>query len=74
MAEQEFKFLFKPHLLHLYLNNSEFMQQGGRKKRTAKFLCATNVTGLLLLWGGGGVLPQILDRGVPRRFVNPNPI
>ena len=24
--------------------------------------------------GGGGVLPQILDRGVPRRFVNPNPI
>ena len=24
--------------------------------------------------GGGGVLPQILDRGVLRRFVNPNPI
>ena len=24
--------------------------------------------------GGGGVLPQILDRGVPRRFLNPNPI
>ena len=24
--------------------------------------------------GGGGVLPLILDRGVPRRFVNPNPI
>ena len=23
---------------------------------------------------GGGVLPQILDRGVPRRFWNPNPI
>ena len=23
--------------------------------------------------GGGGVLPRILDRGVPRRFVNPNP-
>ena len=22
----------------------------------------------------GGVLPQILDRGVPLRFVNPNPI
>ena len=22
----------------------------------------------------GGVLPQILDRGVPRRFLNPNPI
>ena len=22
----------------------------------------------------GGVLPRILDRGVPRRFVNPNPI
>ena len=21
-----------------------------------------------------GVLPRILDRGVPRRFVNPNPI
>ena len=24
--------------------------------------------------GGGGVLPKILDRGVPRRFLNPNPI
>ena len=24
--------------------------------------------------GGGGVLPRILDRGVPRGFVNPNPI
>ena len=24
--------------------------------------------------GGGGVLPRILDGGVPRRFVNPNPI
>ena len=23
--------------------------------------------------GGGGVLQRILDRGVPRRFVNPNP-
>ena len=23
---------------------------------------------------GGGVLPRIVDRGVPRRFVNPNPI
>ena len=23
---------------------------------------------------GGEVLPQILDRGVPRRFLNPNPI
>ena len=23
---------------------------------------------------GGGVLPKILDRGVPRRFLNPNPI
>ena len=22
----------------------------------------------------GGVLPQILDRGVPRRFLKPNPI
>ena len=22
----------------------------------------------------GGVLPQILDRGMPRRFLNPNPI
>ena len=22
----------------------------------------------------GGVLPKILDRGVPRRFLNPNPI
>ena len=24
--------------------------------------------------GEGGVLPKILDRGVPRRFLNPNPI
>ena len=24
--------------------------------------------------GGGGVLPRILDRGVPQGFVNPNPI
>ena len=24
--------------------------------------------------GGGGVLPKILDRGVPRRFSNPYPI
>ena len=24
--------------------------------------------------GGGGLLPRILDRGVPRRFVDPNPI
>ena len=24
--------------------------------------------------GGVGVLPQILDRGVPRRFLKPNPI
>jgi len=29
-------------------NNSEFTQQDGRKKRTAKHLCVTNVTGLLL--------------------------
>ena len=31
----------------------------------------------LRFFGGfspGGVLPQILDRGVPRRFLNPNPI
>ena len=29
------------------LCNSEFMQQDGRKKRTAKFLSVTNVTELL---------------------------
>ena len=29
-------------------SNSEFRQQDGRKKRTAKRFCATNVTGLLL--------------------------
>ena len=28
---------------------SEFTQQDGRKKRTAKHLCVTNVTGLLRL-------------------------
>ena len=27
-----------------------------------------------LAGGGGGVLLRILDRGVPRRFLNPNPI
>ena len=27
---------------------NKFMQQDGRKKRTAKHLCVTNVTGLLL--------------------------
>ena len=32
----------------LFLSNSEFTQQDGRKKRTAKRLCVTNVTGLLL--------------------------
>ena len=32
-----------------FLVNSEFTQQDGRKKRTAKRLCVTNVTGLLLL-------------------------
>ena len=33
------------------------------------------VTGTLLdPPGGEGVLPQILDRGVPRWFLNPNPI
>ena len=31
------------------VDNSEFMQQGGREKRTVKHLCVTtNVTGLLL--------------------------
>ena len=29
-------------------NISEFTQQDGRKKRTAKCLCVTNVTGLFL--------------------------
>ena len=29
--------------------SSEFMQQDGRKKRTAKRLCVTNLTWLLLL-------------------------
>ena len=24
--------------------------------------------------GGGGVFPRILDRDVPRRFLNPNPV
>ena len=31
-------------------------------------------TPLFIHGAPGGVLPQILDRGVPRRFVNPNPI
>lgn len=29
---------------------------------------------LTLVTSRGGVLPRILDRGVPRRFLNPNPI
>ena len=32
----------------LFTSNSEFTQQDGRKKRTAKRLSVTNVTGLLL--------------------------
>ena len=28
----------------------------------------------VLVFVARGVLPPILDRGVPRRFVNPNPI
>ena len=31
------------------MHNSEFTQQDGRKNRTAKCLCVTNVTGLLLM-------------------------
>ena len=30
-------------------DNSEFTQHDGRKKRTAKRLCVTNVTGLLFM-------------------------
>ena len=33
---------------HMMYNNSEFTQQDGRKKRTAKCLCDTNATGLFL--------------------------
>ena len=31
------------------MHNSEFTQQDGRKNRTAKCLCVTNITGLLLM-------------------------
>ena len=34
--------------MHLPVN-SEFMQQDSKKKRMAKHLCVTNVTGLLLM-------------------------
>ena len=40
--------LFFIDLLTSYYN-IEFMQQDGRKKRVAKCLCVTNVTGMLLM-------------------------
>ena len=41
-----------------------------------KVLCGMFLFSFLALTpgGGGGVLRQILDRGVPRRLLNPNPI
>ena len=39
-----------------------------------KFGHQTETTACLQVPGGGGVHPRILDKGVPRRFVNPNPI
>ena len=49
-------------------NNSEFTQQDGRKKTTAKRLCVTNVTGLFLAWSSlklmfSGLLQKELFKG-----------
>ena len=41
-------FFFFPELWHSPLDNSEFTQQDGRKKKTAERLCVTNVTRLFL--------------------------
>ena len=41
-------FVVNQQMLKLLCNNSEFTQQDSRKKRMAKCLCVTNVTGLLL--------------------------
>ena len=40
----------------------------------AKLWSSMRVFLLSLFPGGGGVLPRILDRGVPQRFLNPDPI
>ena len=41
-------YVFKMFQCALCSHISEFTQQDGRKKRTAKHLCVTNMTGLLL--------------------------
>ena len=42
--------LLRPSVSQPPDNNSEFMQQDGRKKRTAKHSCVTNLIGLLLVF------------------------
>lgn len=41
-------FVVNQQVLQLLCNNSEFTQHDSRNKRTAKCLCMTKVTGLLL--------------------------
>ena len=42
--------LLRPSVSQPPHNNSEFTQQDGRKKRTAKHSCVTNLIGLLLVF------------------------
>ena len=42
--------LLRPSVSQTPDNNSDFTQQDGRKKRTAKHSCATNLIGLLLVF------------------------
>ena len=51
-------------MLHLV---TSYMKQSTSRKQTLE-------SALAGVGGGGGVLSQILDRGVPRRFLNPNPV
>ena len=57
--------------------DATFCRRNGLKWKIVKAqVCTAMLVGFRrhLSPGGGGVLPRISDRGVPRRFVNPNPI
>ena len=57
--------------------DATFCRRNGLKWKIVKAqVCTAMLAGFPrhLSPGGGGVLPRILDRGLLRRFVNPNPI
>ena len=69
------------HILVLYsVNTVTFILISVEAERSIKGLQISYVeeywllVGFLAHPGGGGVLPQILDRVVLQRFLNPNPI